>query len=135
MSHICGPVSRTNLGGTFRGTPYVLSHFVNFGDAMNRSLFLSLLALSLLFVLPACDVADDDDDTPVIPVDDAPTISAVADQTIDEDGATANLADANLTGADLTGAELAGVSWSDTTCPDGSNSDAVGGTCANNLAP
>ena len=28
---------------------------------MHRSLFLSLLALSLLFVLPACDVGDDDD--------------------------------------------------------------------------
>jgi|ETNmetMinimDraft_30_1059905.scaffolds.fasta_scaffold27954_2 hypothetical protein len=30
---------------------------------MNRSLLLSLLALCLLFVLPACDVGDDDDDT------------------------------------------------------------------------
>ena len=50
---------------------------------------------------------------------------------------------ADLTGADLTGAELLsvvldGVIWSNTTCPDGTNSDAEdgdGGTCLDNLTP
>jgi hypothetical protein len=46
----------------------------------------------------------------------------------------ANLTDANLSGADLSGAnlkgsDLTGVTWSNTVCPDGSNSDADGGTC------
>ena len=46
----------------------------------------------------------------------------------------ADLSDANLSGADLTGVDtttvdLTGVIWSDTTCPDGTNSDAHGGTC------
>jgi uncharacterized protein YjbI with pentapeptide repeats len=53
---------------------------------------------------------------------------------------------ANLTGADLTGAALAylntsygpadltGVTWSNTTCPDGTNSDNNGNTCMNNLS-
>ena len=53
---------------------------------------------------------------------------------------------ANLTGADLTGADLAylntsygpadltGVTWSNTTCPDGTNSDNNGNTCMNNLS-
>jgi len=45
------------------------------------------------------------------------------------DLAGADLTDANLGGADLTGADLAGVVWSDTLCPDGSNSDVDGGTC------
>ena len=50
------------------------------------------------------------------------------------DLAYADLSGANLTGEDLTGATLAyatlaGVIWSNTTCPDGSNSDAHGGTC------
>ena len=52
---------------------------------------------------------------------------------------------ANLTGADLTAADLAylntsygpadltGVTWSNTTCPDGTNSDNNGNTCMNNL--
>jgi uncharacterized protein YjbI with pentapeptide repeats/DNA-binding CsgD family transcriptional regulator len=56
------------------------------------------------------------------------------------------LADANLRGADLTGALLLGgvdynqfsreARWADTTCPDGSNSEAEDGdgfSCANNL--
>jgi hypothetical protein len=34
-----------------------------------------------------------------------------------------NLANANLTGADLTGANFVMAHWSNTTCPDGSNSD------------
>jgi uncharacterized protein YjbI with pentapeptide repeats len=55
---------------------------------------------------------------------------------VDLDGA--NLDGTNLTNADLTGALLAstqitGVIWSNTICPDGSNSDREGGTCANNL--
>ncbi|MDG4821535.1 pentapeptide repeat-containing protein [Asanoa sp. WMMD1127] len=47
----------------------------------------------------------------------------------------ADLSGADLTGADLTGASIAGVTWSRTTCPDGSVSDDVGGTCAGHLAP
>jgi uncharacterized protein YjbI with pentapeptide repeats len=58
----------------------------------------------------------------------------------------ANLQDANLHGADLTGADLSradltganlhratltGAVWSNTTCPDGTNSNNDGGTCAN----
>jgi hypothetical protein len=50
----------------------------------------------------------------------------------------ANLQGSDLTGANLTGASLAGahlqkVTWSGTTCPDGTRSDADGGTCAANL--
>ena len=45
----------------------------------------------------------------------------------------ANLTGANLSGADLSGANLNRVTWSNTTCPDGTNSDADGGTCAGNL--
>ena len=35
---------------------------------------------------------------------------------------SANLTGANLTGANLTGASLFFVGWSNTTCPDGTNS-------------
>jgi uncharacterized protein YjbI with pentapeptide repeats len=45
----------------------------------------------------------------------------------------ADLQDAFLNGSDLTGADLTGVIWDNTTCPDGENSDIVGGTCINNL--
>ena len=55
----------------------------------------------------------------------------------------ADLTDAILDGADLTGADLAGaaltgasldeVVWSGTVCPDGTNSDAAGGSCQNHL--
>jgi DNA-binding beta-propeller fold protein YncE len=45
----------------------------------------------------------------------------------------ANLTGANLTGANLSGANLSGVIWSNTTCPDGTNSDADGGTCVGHL--
>jgi uncharacterized protein YjbI with pentapeptide repeats len=55
----------------------------------------------------------------------------------------ANLSGANLTNLDLTnanmrsarteGAVLTGITWSNTTCPDGTNSDFNGGTCAGNL--
>ncbi len=41
----------------------------------------------------------------------------------------ANLTGANLTGATLTGANLNRVTWSNTTCPDGTSSDADGGSC------
>ena len=55
----------------------------------------------------------------------------------------ANLRGANLEGADLTGANLAGavlkgantkkVTWSNTTCPNGTNSTSDGGTCRDHL--
>jgi uncharacterized protein YjbI with pentapeptide repeats len=45
----------------------------------------------------------------------------------------ANLTGANLTGANLTGATLTGVTWSDTICPDGTNSNNDENTCVNNL--
>jgi phospholipase C len=49
-----------------------------------------------------------------------------------------NLNGADLTGADLTGATLSGVNttkviWSNTTCPDGTNSDNDGSSCAGHL--
>ncbi len=57
-----------------------------------------------------------------------------------------DLTGANLTHTDMTGSELyvnnhqhepnlTDVVWSDTTCPDGTNSDSDGGTCANNQGP
>ena len=55
----------------------------------------------------------------------------------------ANLSGANMTNLDLTnanlrsartdGAVLTGITWSNTTCPDGTNSDFNGGTCEGNL--
>jgi uncharacterized protein YjbI with pentapeptide repeats len=45
----------------------------------------------------------------------------------------ADLQGANLDGANLIGARLAHVTWSNTTCPDGTNSDNDRGTCVNNL--
>jgi streptogramin lyase len=45
----------------------------------------------------------------------------------------ADLSRADLTGANLHDATLTGAKWSNTTCPDGTNSDNDGGTCANNL--
>ena len=50
-----------------------------------------------------------------------------------------NLEGANFTQADLDGAytsavNVTGAIWNDTTCPDGSNSDKDGDTCANNLS-
>lgn len=57
----------------------------------------------------------------------------------------ADLAGADLTGTDLAGAVLTDVTWEDTTCPDGTNSDArgtraadgsvTGGTCIGHLVP
>jgi hypothetical protein len=40
---------------------------------------------------------------------------------------------ANLSGAMVTGANFNNVTWSDTTCPDGTNSNADGGACAGHL--
>jgi len=45
----------------------------------------------------------------------------------------ANLTGATLVGADLKGANVKGVTWSHTVCPDGTNSDANGGTCLGHL--
>ena len=45
----------------------------------------------------------------------------------------ANLTNANLGGATLKGASLGGVQWSNTICPDGTNSDADGNTCIGHL--
>ncbi len=43
----------------------------------------------------------------------------------------ANLTNSNLTGATgMSTANLSGVTWSNTICPDGTNSNANGGTCA-----
>jgi probable HAF family extracellular repeat protein len=47
--------------------------------------------------------------------------------------AGANLANANLTGAKLGRANVKGVIWSNTICPDGTNSDAHNGTCNGHL--
>lgn len=48
----------------------------------------------------------------------------------------ANLTGANLRGASITGTNaLEGAVYSHTICPDGTNSDADGGTCAANLTP
>jgi len=67
---------------------------------------------------------------------------------IDADLAGAKLEDADLAGATLTGtsftnyfgitvvvpgANLTGAKWNNTTCPDGTNSNSDGSTCANNL--
>jgi hypothetical protein len=42
-------------------------------------------------------------------------------------------ANADLGGATLAGANVNGVTWSNTLCPDGTNSTADGGTCAGHL--
>ena len=44
-----------------------------------------------------------------------------------------DLLDTNLTNANLSGADLSGVIWSNTICPDGTNSNNDGDTCVNNL--
>jgi choice-of-anchor C domain-containing protein len=46
----------------------------------------------------------------------------------------ANLNGTNLINANLNGANLNGVHWSNTTCPDATNSDNDGHTCVNNLS-
>ena len=45
----------------------------------------------------------------------------------------ADLSGSNLTSANFTGANLQSVIWSNTICPDGTNSDNNGNTCVNNL--
>jgi Bacterial Ig-like domain (group 3)/Pentapeptide repeats (8 copies)/Domain of unknown function DUF11 len=45
----------------------------------------------------------------------------------------ANLTDATLTGALAKGANFNGAVWSNTTCPDGTNSNTDGGTCSGHL--
>ena len=40
-----------------------------------------------------------------------------------------NLTEADLTGATVTNADFANVTWSNTVCPDGTNSDDNGGVC------
>jgi len=44
-----------------------------------------------------------------------------------------DMTNANLTGANLAGANVDQITWSNTTCPDGTNSDADGGTCKSHL--
>ena len=46
----------------------------------------------------------------------------------------ANLTSAVLTGANLTNATLVNATWTHAICPDGTNADGDGGTCANNLS-
>jgi hypothetical protein len=45
----------------------------------------------------------------------------------------ANLSDSSLSGAVVKYAHLSGITWSNTTCPDGTNSNNDGDTCVNNL--
>ena len=45
----------------------------------------------------------------------------------------ANLTGADLRHADLRHADLTGVTWSNTICPDGSNSNSHGSTCLGHL--
>ena len=45
----------------------------------------------------------------------------------------ANLTGASLAGATLDGANVHGVTWSNTTCPDGTNSNSDSGTCVGHL--
>ncbi len=46
----------------------------------------------------------------------------------------ANFTGANLDGANTSGATFTGAKWSNTTCPDDTNSNNDGGTCVNNLS-
>jgi uncharacterized protein YjbI with pentapeptide repeats len=57
-------------------------------------------------------------------------------QDVDFDGASlqgANFTQADLDDAYMTPVNVTGAVWDDTTCPDGSNSNNDGDTCANNL--
>lgn len=47
----------------------------------------------------------------------------------------ADFSNANLEGAKLNDARLKGITWSHTTCPDGTDSDAHGRTCLGHLSP
>jgi uncharacterized protein YjbI with pentapeptide repeats len=60
------------------------------------------------------------------------------DSLIDADFSNSNATYTDFTNADLDGANFSGANtygdtWSNTTCPDGVNSDSVGYTCANDL--
>jgi uncharacterized protein YjbI with pentapeptide repeats len=44
-----------------------------------------------------------------------------------------NMSDADLLGANATNTFVSFITWSNTTCPDGTNSDNDGDTCVNNL--
>ena len=58
------------------------------------------------------------------------------DNLVDLSGADLSGADlryAYLSDANLSGADLSDIYWYSTTCPDGTNSDDNGNTCANNL--
>jgi probable HAF family extracellular repeat protein len=46
-----------------------------------------------------------------------------------------NFSNATLVGAQITGANVHDVIWLNTICPDGTNSDANGGTCEGHLVP
>ncbi|MCP4870258.1 MAG: hypothetical protein GY898_16250, partial [Proteobacteria bacterium] len=84
---------------------------------MNRSLLLFLLALSLLSVLPACDVGDDDDDTS----DDDDSTPDPADTDDDGDGLSENEGDCDDSDAAISPNE------SEATC-DGVDNDCDQGT-------
>ena len=47
----------------------------------------------------------------------------------------ADLSNADLSNANMTRADLTGVTWSNTACPDGTNSDDNGGDCLAHLTP
>jgi hypothetical protein len=53
----------------------------------------------------------------------------------DADMRGANLTGTDLRGSDLSSAMVEGVVWSHTLCPDGTDSDSVGGSCLNHLTP
>lgn len=48
---------------------------------------------------------------------------------------TSGFYDSDLTGATFVGADTSGISWSNTTCPDGTDSDNNGNTCVGHLVP
>ena len=47
----------------------------------------------------------------------------------------ADLTNARLRNSDFTGSNITGTIWNNTECPDGTNSDGNGGTCAGHLTP
>lgn len=49
------------------------------------------------------------------------------------DLSTAEFRNSDLTDADFTGATTTGITWVNTTCPDGTNSNSNGNTCAGHL--
>jgi uncharacterized protein YjbI with pentapeptide repeats len=59
--------------------------------------------------------------------------SLVSGQFIGVSGSNTDFTNANLTGADFSGHSLTSIVWSNTTCPDGTNSNSHGNTCAGHL--